>query len=133
MADFDFTPMAVGEQRSVDVAAAAKWNRTGIMIEPGRYAFAASGLWWDLIVPAGPDGYDTSLFGPFAHKRRVPWADWFTLMGSLDEDPAGAVAIGRTSEHSFTKAGELVCFANDLDAMYWNNWGHLKLTVTRRK
>ncbi len=66
----------------------------------------------------------------FENKRRLPRENWFVLAGALDSNPSTAFRIGSHCEYIPAETGELTCFANDLPGFYWNNWGHVTLTVT---
>lgn len=124
------TSLNIGESRKVTIQAQPKWNDTGIRLMPGRYRFEAAGSWADWFVKCGPDGYHSLLLLMFEQQRRVPRAPWFALIGSIGRDEAGAFVIGKAVERDVTDEGDLCCFANDVDAMYWNNQGAVELTVT---
>jgi len=115
------------------------YNRTGWRVEPGkRYALKATGQWIDLFIPSGPAGYASpsllfymSLLEPY---RRVPEANWFALIGLIDSGNCSAeqhpVIIGEGLHHwRPARAGELVCYANDLPWLYWNNFGSVTLEI----
>ena len=116
------------------------YNRTGWRVEPGkRYALKATGQWIDLFIPCGPAGYATppllfymSVLEPY---RRVPDANWFALIGFIDSGKRSTaerhpVIIGE-GLHNWRpgRAGELVCYANDLPWLYWNNFGSVTLEI----
>jgi hypothetical protein len=93
----------------------------------------ASGKWIDFYISHSADG-DPSPNGylrAFESKRRPPSEDWFTLMGAYDAQFATAFRIGSHCECLATATGKLTCFANDVEESYWNNWGHVTLTITR--
>ena len=59
-------------------------------------------------------------------------AEYFTLIGTIGESIEHAFVIG-AGPCVFTApiSGELVCFANDLDPAYWNNFGSMKLSIVQ--
>jgi hypothetical protein len=48
--------LGVGQDVSLDVFAAQRWNSVGLYLEPGRYRFRAEGEWLDRGQPVGPGG-----------------------------------------------------------------------------
>lgn len=123
--------------KTTTVHAREPYNRTGWRVEPGRrYALNATGGWWDLIIPCGPAGYPSPLFyfRWLENKRRAPEYDWFELIGFVDSgDPADGqryFRIGKgLSLWTPDRVGELVCYANDLPFLYWNNFGSVTLEL----
>lgn len=90
-------------------------------------------------------------------KRRLPLSNWMTLACGIGEfmRPLGDIKEGAESVSRFmplsesvlqqtifvvgnsltfraTHTGELICFANDANSLYWNNKGFLNVTVTRK-
>jgi hypothetical protein len=123
-----------GESARTVVAARRRWNRTGIELVAGaRYHLVAEGRWRDLIYGCDADGYDSR--GVVMHAterlRRAPEERWFTLMGTVDADLAFLFRIGTEVFFSPPTSGELICFANDVAFMYWNNYGSVRLLVSR--
>ena len=96
--------------------------------------FTAQGRWVDFFLCHGPEGDPSPLayMRHFEKRRRIPEADWFALIGAVDCDVSSAFVIGKEKEMMMPVTGELTCFANDVASMYWNNWGHVELTVKRR-
>ena len=47
------------------------------------------------------------------------------------EVTASLFRVGLGLEFDATHTGELVCFANDADHLYWNNQDQLRVVVTR--
>jgi uncharacterized protein (DUF2235 family) len=142
---WDSTHLEVGDRFSVEIASKVKWNITPLAVRAGtKYRFEASGTWHDASIVSGPAGYASPrlLFRGLEWLRRVPKANWFSLICVVDQDMSTAFAM-RTKdcearvnrkiivERTITKDGFLNCFANDLPFMYWNNSGAVKLTVTR--
>lgn len=126
--------MNLNETVLTEIKAHPDWNRTEIVITSGEhYLMTATGRWIDFYIPHGPDGDPSpnAYLRSFESKRRVPEADWFTLIGAIDSQLATAFRIGSFCNYAASITGELTCFANDVDGFYWNNWGHVTLSVTR--
>lgn len=89
-------------------------------------------------------------------KRRLPSANWMSLACAIgefvrpltevrDEDISSRrwmpldeatltetiFNVGRTVQFRAIYSGQLICFANDAQTQYWNNFGQLNVTVTR--
>jgi hypothetical protein len=114
------------------VKARKLWNKTGIRVTAGvTYCFKAEGCWVDFYILHGPAGDPSPNFYMrwFEHLRRMNDQNWFTLIGAIDEEMATAFPIGKGGQFVMTRSGELTCFANDVKGFYWNNWGHVTLTV----
>jgi hypothetical protein len=125
--------MNVGESVTVQIRARKFWNKTGIRLVAGqRHLMTSNGHWVDFFIPHGPDGdpSDSRYLRLFESKRRLPRENWFLLAGGLDSNPSTAFRIGSRCEYTVVGTGELTCFANDVPGFYWNNWGHVTLTVT---
>jgi hypothetical protein len=126
--------MQVGETARATIDAREHWNRTGIHVDAGgRYRATAEGEWHDAGKNCDADGWksDSDLIRDLEMFRRVRHADWFALIGAIDEDRESEFVIGRQVEFTASRDGELTCFANDAPFMYWNNKGSVTLTVTR--
>jgi len=122
----------------ITVRARKHWTSDPLMLEGGEYEFRAEGCWDDMGIPSGPGGYDTPWWSPLQRLmgklgwRRVPAAKWFALCGAVRRSgtPDHKFVIGTESRHELP-AGHLYCFANDVLFFYWNNFGHVNLTVRR--
>lgn len=117
---------------NVRISALPHWNATAIRVDASkRYRLTADGTWWDWNNQAGPEGYPSrnAAMRLVERFRRVPTADWFALIATLDRDASTAWVVGRALEIVPERSGELVCFANDLVGFYWNNSGFVTLTV----
>jgi hypothetical protein len=126
--------MEIGDTALATISARQRWNDTGIdLVAGGTYEMSACGKWTDWTWTCDADGY-TSTRWPMRvaeRFRRAQFAPWFALMGALDRDRHEAFIVGRQGVVSPATSGRLYCFANDVVAMYWNNTGHIELTVTR--
>jgi hypothetical protein len=126
--------MKLNEEAQGIVRARAQWNQTGVALVAGEtYDFVAAGCWTDLVIPHGPGGdpSDSAYMRLFERWRRVPSANWFTLIGIIDAQMQSAFVIGSRCRHTPQVTGQLTCFANDVSGFYWNNFGAVRLTVTR--
>jgi hypothetical protein len=91
------------------------------------------GEWLDWGKPSGAEGYDSPsrLFRLVERFRRHSTAKWFALVGTVDRDRATQFVLGGVASFVAPSSGELVCYANDLSVMRWNNSGEVRLTVVR--
>ncbi|MBI2185720.1 MAG: hypothetical protein HYU37_01205 [Acidobacteria bacterium] len=137
--------MSVPADEPTKIFAEKFWSHTGIHLKAGVvYDIRATGTWLDASIRTGPAGYASTDVSPLKvpffklaeSRRRVPTANWFALIGALDEDESTQFVIGPgTPAHGFTppRDGELTCFANDLRSKYDNNSGAIEITVTPRR
>jgi len=137
-ADFrQLNPLKSGQSKSFVVDSAKLWNRSGIALERGRVYdvnVEADQTWKDWYIPTDADGYTRETLRPFEFLRRVPDQNWLKLIGTIGRDEKSPIIIGSAvTNFSPSKSGELLCFANDVGWMYWNNRGSLRVTVTRTK
>jgi hypothetical protein len=129
--------LQVGESLVVPVDSKKYWNDSSIILERNsRYEFASDPAqrWLDWGNPANANGYESnSLLLRLSERfRRVPSADWFTLIGTIGMSEKAAFIIGcALKDFQPVENGRLYCFANDLSFMYWNNSGTVTVTVTR--
>ena len=126
--------LRVGEERTVAVAARPRWTATGIVVVSGaRYRTAAEGSWCDRQIETDAGGYASPnlLFRVLERFRRHPRARWLALVATVDRRRTSRVPLGTAGEFTAPATGELVCYANDLLPMLFNNSGELRLTVVR--
>lgn len=125
--------MIVGEDQRAQISARRFWNRTGIVVEPSAtHRLTAEGRWWDWLIACDAGGYALAMLRWAEAKRRVPDARWFALCGAIEGPTERRFVIGRhAARWRPPEAGELMCFANDLPSMYFNNWGCVDLSVIR--
>ncbi len=123
-----------GEKFSIGIHSRAKWNDTTLLLSKGeKYRLEAGGKWYDATIPTGPAGYSSPslFFRLFEWQRRAPRANWFALIGSIEQRKPATFLIGDAKDLDVPEDGILYCFANDLPAMYGNNSGYVELTATR--
>lgn len=126
--------MEIGDSASVTVDSRKVWNHSDIHLELGQtYRFKASGRWVDWFFEHGPDGNPSALcyMRLVEPLRRMPKANWFCLIGAVDQDISSAFVIGAGIQIQCNRSGRLTCFANDMPHFYWNNRGTVQLIVTR--
>ena len=117
------------------------WKDTGINLVAGQqYHFESRGKWTDGNIPpfiysCEADGYKSPWYNIVLklaeYLRRMPQAQWFALIGSIDQDKHSFFLIGKNNTLTAPKTGRLYCFANDVIGFYSNNHGSIELTVTR--
>lgn len=129
--------MKSGESKSFVVDAAKLWNPSGIALKAGCiYDVKVEGdqTWNDWYIPSDPDGYTREALRPWEFLRRVPNQNWLKLTGTIERNEKSPIAMGKgLTNFSPNESGELVCFANDIAWMYWNNRGSVSVTITRVK
>jgi Uncharacterized alpha/beta hydrolase domain (DUF2235) len=135
-ADFrQLNPLKSGQSKSFVVDSAKLWNPSGIALERGRVYdvnVEADQTWKDWYIPTDADGDTRETLRPFEFLRRVPDQNWLKLIGTIGRDEKSPIIIGSAvTNFSPSKSGELLCFANDIAWMYWNNCGSVRVTVTR--
>ncbi|PWU08416.1 MAG: hypothetical protein C5B47_04705 [Verrucomicrobia bacterium] len=134
-------PFRVQESTTVLVPACSKWVPTGIIVRQGE-CYSVESLppdrWYDLIVAASATGYrsKTCIQRHFEPRRRVPSAPWFALCGSVTTSgrpfALNVLSTENSKEMNCTSDnGQLGVFANDIPDAYWNNWGSLRVRITR--
>ncbi len=135
--------LEVGEKTTVDIMARRYWNDTGLHVTADqRYQLAAHGTWIDFYIPCAADGYRTPgwlLRGPLGplgriaqRLRRMPEGNWFVLAGAVRaRTDCRYFVVGGSREVRMPASGQLVFFANDVPGFYWNNFGSIRLEITR--
>ena len=127
-----------------------KWNRVNdVILEEGTaYNVEVEGSWYDFFVKTDARGYTSDRLKIFRlfpsirrcaeRCRRVPDADWFSLIGTIEKDMKTFIDIGgqlkKNGQGNRTRitpvaTGPFYCFANDLPFMYWNNWGAIHISI----
>jgi hypothetical protein len=110
-----------------------KGHKYRFKIEPGD-------TWEDGGIECGPDGWESEDLPwykegvvQFAERfRRLPDANWFALVGALDDEDNNLFFIGDgNDEFSAPRSADLYLFANDISSKYDNNEGWLVVEITR--
>lgn len=125
----------------VEVSARRMWVETPVWVQPGdRLEFRAEGTWVDAYIPCSADGYPAAiLYALHLPPRIADNGRYLRLMGRIapggvaptKDLPTATFPIGTRCQFRAEQAGRLFVFANDRVGFYWNNWGSLKLTVSR--
>jgi len=135
--------LQVGEKATVDIVARRYWNDTGLYVTTGqRYRLTARGTWTDFYIPCAADGYKAPgwlLQGPLGlltrtiqRLRRAPEGNWFVLAGAIRAAGHYQYFVsGSSREVHMPASGHLEFFANDVPGFYWNNFGSIRLEITR--
>jgi hypothetical protein len=137
--------LALYEQDTVTVCAENPRNRSGLFLKKGcTYKFQ--------VIPCEQTWTDGPKLKPFTANGRtefkvlwgqlfikMPFAQWFALLGSIDNKRSTYFRIGmRRDKYVPEMDGELICFANDGIGFndYWythNNKGQMTFVITRIK
>lgn len=121
------------EAQTGTVKARDRSNRVADL-EPGityEIEVAPGATWKDAFIEAGPQGYTAWWLKPFERLRRHPESPWFALIGAVEDGEH--FLIGRGTVVPTRSGGELRCYANDVDFMYWNNSGSIDVVVTAQE
>ncbi len=129
--------LTVGQSKEARINANNPWNDTLVELEQGatyRIEPHQSDFWIDLVIPAGPEGYASpnGLMKAHEAERRLPEENWFALIGTIGDALVHAFVIGKGTTYRALEAGELVCFANDIEEFYGNNFGYIQINITRQ-
>jgi hypothetical protein len=128
--------ISVGQTAYICVYADRLWNDSGINVnwrETYNFTVPNGENWINWRKKCGADGYSsTFLIRPWESLRRIPEANWFSLIGAIGKSTRPSIAIGsQLIGFSPPYPGRLYFFANDLPWMYWNNKGVIAVRVTR--
>ena len=124
----------VNQPQTVTIKASEYWNKTNIYLEEKfNYLLEVQGeqFWYDCQNKSDADGYTEPSLHYFEFLRRSRNNKWFALMGNINRSNDSTFLIGKKTKYTPTVNGELLCYANDVCFMYWNNTGQVLLTVTR--
>ena len=140
------------------VNAARRWNPSAFAIQRGEtYGLQVQlpNFWVDGFLNVTTEGYLATYDAASRcyvaggrcrsypeHPRRFPQANWFELVCAIGEATENLpfreeeltetlFSVGQGLLFKARYTGELVCFANDADTLYWNNRGTIHLNVTR--
>ena len=143
----DAPPPEMDGPGQILVQAGSRWNDTGMDLHSGlRYRFTIKGQWKDAGIRSTARGYRSDdhqissymrpVFRLAERWRRMPTANWFSLICTIGRNPEHWINIGgkmalNTDQVDITApvSGRLYCTANDLPLMYFNNSGQLTLTI----
>ena len=118
-----------------DVPASEKYVSTRYaVVADQRYVITSEGTWHDSYIETDASGYSRWYLRPFVRLRRVPSANWFSLIGQIGPDTSTRIDLGRCIAHDqpfvAPKSGELLLFANDVRWMYGNNRGSVTVRIS---
>lgn len=90
-------------------------------------------LWADgkRLPPVSPEGWERCYLRPFFFLKRVRSAHWYELTGAVGSPFRQTFAIGRGKTVTIGADGELFLFANDAKSRYGNNYGSLRVRISR--
>lgn len=134
----------VGQSHPCTVLAEEKFNWSGVTLTSGaKYTFSVpeDQRWEDASIKCGPAGwksedlpwYKEGIVKLLENLRRLEDANWFALIGALDDEDDDLFLIGDSTEpYTATREADLYLFANDMPSRYGNNKGFLTVTITRK-
>lgn len=129
--------MEIGKEHAVRVNPSEEWFDTEVDVEEGQeYQFTAKGSWVDWFIPTDADGFRGKWMRVDENRKRVPNENFLALMGSINKNDKQYFRIGCKLTTTFTEAGRLYCFANDVKKGRFflrNNWGCVSLKIKRLK
>lgn len=135
--------LPVGQQHQCEVLAKLRYNWTGVRLNEGAtytFTIAENDTWKDANINCGPDGWETDELPWYKEGvvhiaerfRRLPDANWFALIGALDDEDDELFLIGKGEKsYKAPRDADLYLFANDMKSKYGNNDGSLMVTITR--
>lgn len=125
-----YYPLAINESVTIDVASADYWNGSGVFVTAGQvFQITAEGTWKDWYINTDANGYSNWYLSLFTVLKRAKAENWFKLIASVNKDKN--YPIGKTATIRPTASGPLDFYANDANGFYWNNYGSIRVTVTR--
>ncbi len=137
--------LTVDDSHDFIVHARLKYNWSGVKLTKGavyEFQIDEKEKWKDKDITCGPDGwtseelpwYQEAVVEFFEKHRRHKDANWFELIGALDDEDDHLFRIAKGGpERSYTAKfdAELWTFANDLKSKYDNNKGSIKVRIKR--
>ncbi|CCQ12801.1 putative orphan protein [Pseudoalteromonas luteoviolacea B = ATCC 29581] len=139
----NLTVLQCGESATCHVYACEPFNHTGVLLQKGAtYRFSASidATWFDNGIEVTAMGWardkqtlsqqkiPIASLEPF---RRVPNANWFSLIGCINKDDSTSFEIAQSADVKVLHSGEFTPFANDLHRYYGANAGKITLRISR--
>ncbi|TMP07622.1 hypothetical protein CWC11_06195 [Pseudoalteromonas sp. S3178] len=143
LANQNMSVLSINQSQDVMVFASEQYNTTGLMLEQGatyRFTPYPDQFWYDDGIKCSSLGWHRdnmqlgvkeipmALLEPF---RRLPHAQWFSLVGAINQDDEHLFEIAGGGDIKIAKSGEFCPFANDLSRFYGANAGKIKVKVTR--
>ncbi len=135
--------LKVGQSHTCKVLALVKFNWSGVTLQKDcTYTFTIpeNDTWKDASIECGPGGWKTEelpwykegIVNFFENHKRLKNADWFALVGALEDEDADLFLIGdNPAPYTAPRDADLYLLANDMDSKYGNNEGDLMVTITR--
>lgn len=143
LANQNMSVLSINQSQDVMVFASEQYNTTGLMLEQGatyRFTPYPDQFWYDDGIKCASVGWHRdnvqlgvkeipmTLLEPF---KRLPIAQWFSLVGAINQDDEHLFEIAGGNDIKIAKSGEFCPFANDLSRFYGANAGKIKVKVTR--
>jgi hypothetical protein len=140
---FEPRELAIGEWATVPAVCPGElYFPSGVLVTPGAtYRISAQGMWKDLWIHSGPQGWNGLLLQA---GNRLRWGRMFALCGSIGEDDEQIFLIGSgrdwTAPATLPEGSDLqlYLFPNDWKGMYHNNralegdqGGPMRVTIRR--
>lgn len=131
------------QSRTCRVLAGMRYNWSGVTLQRNcTYTFTVekNDTWKDASIECGPGGWKTEqlpwykegIVNFFEDHKRLKHADWFALVGALDDEDEELFLIGDSpAPYTAPREADLYLFANDMVSKYSNNEGYLMVTITR--
>ena len=116
----------------VRIESKKQWNDTGInLIKNNQYEFTATGEWKDKDKICNANGCSdpTLLQNIFSFLKRRRSAQWFQLIGSVDQNTKYTINLGTNGVFTAPASGRLWVYANDANWFYFNNHGSIELHI----
>jgi hypothetical protein len=149
----------IGDASTVEVCGAEPWNSTGIIARAGERFYVevvgstarcrdglhghpdlrdcdepACARWKDgnRLPPVTAEGWELWYLRPVWFMKRVRAAHWYELCGSFGDD-GDQFVVGLHTIVTAPADGAIYLFANDAKDRYGNNYGALRVRLTRLK
>lgn len=135
----------ITENHPKKVFSREKYNDPELVLKKGKeYQVFAYGIWYDKSIACSAEGYTSEqfkgfikIFSSLEKMRRIPDADWFSLIGVVEKSLDNIINLGGLFKESDSskvtfiapESGRLYLFANDLNFMYHNNREYLIVSI----
>lgn len=132
--------LSPGQSIEVTISSRCKRESTGLSVTAKQeYSIITNPHdWWvDFFIPCTAAGYmkpwtEWYMRG-FEGEKPLPNRPWLALSGSVGPLPSTAFLVSTNWNGSPKTDGELFLFSNDAKGWYWNNFGSVRVTITRTK